>query len=127
MHYIFFHFFFITIFVAVICVLDNTAFFKQIKDAIFDKIMFLHSDFAPTLADSQDMQRMVLFDVDEQSYRAWDSPLITPRDKLEALIQTAIDRGAKVIGVDMTLLGVGSLHYWFVKMIRTFKNQQISK
>jgi CHASE2 domain-containing sensor protein len=49
------------------------------------------------------MQQMVLFDVDEQSYRAWDSPLITPRDKLQTLLQTAIDKGAKVIGIDISL------------------------
>ncbi len=100
---LFSHFLLITICVTSIYALENTAFFKQIKDAAFDYIMFWHSDFAPILVGSQDMQHTVLFDVDEQSYRAWDSPSITPRDKLQALIQTAIDRGAKVIGVDISL------------------------
>ena len=97
------HFLLITVCVTSIYALGNTAFFKQIKDAAYDYIMFLHSDFAPTLVGSQNMQHTVLFDVDDQSYRAWDSPAITPRDKLQALIQTAIDSGAKVIGVDISL------------------------
>jgi len=99
---LYFPFFFITLFIVGLYALDNTAFYKQIKDTAFDYIMFWHSDFA-TSADSQNMRQIVLFDVDEQSYRAWDSPLITPRDKLQALIQTAIDNGAKVIGVDISL------------------------
>jgi CHASE2 domain-containing sensor protein len=94
---------FITIVVFGIYALDNTAFYKQIKDDMFDYIMFWHSDFAPTLANNQNMQSMVLFDVDEQSYRAWNSPTIMPRDKLQALIQKAIESGAKVIGVDISL------------------------
>jgi len=97
------HFLLITVCVTSIYALGNTAFFKQIKDAAYDYIMFWHSDFAPTLVGSQNMQHTVLFDVDDQSYRAWDSPAITPRDKLQALIQTAIDSGAKVIGVDISL------------------------
>jgi len=95
-----FHFVLILVCVASLYTLENSAFFKQIKDAAFDYIMFWHSDFAPTLANNQPIQQMVLFDVDDQSYRAWESPLLTPRDKLQALIQTAIDSGAKVIGVD---------------------------
>jgi len=98
-----FHFFLITICVTSIHALGNTAFFKQIKDAAYDYVMFWHSDFAPTLVDSQDIQHTVLFDINEQSYRAWDSPSITPRDKLQTLLQTAIDGGAKVIGIDISL------------------------
>ncbi len=98
-----FHFWLITFCVTSIYALENTAFFKQIKDAAFDYVMFWHSDFVPVLADGDDMQSMVLFDVDDQSYRAWDSPSITPRDKLQALLQTAIASGAKVIGVDISL------------------------
>lgn len=98
-----FHFVLILVCVTSLYTLENTAFFKQIKDAAFDYIMFWYSDFAPTLADNQPIQQMVLFDVDDQTYRAWDSSLITPRDKLQALIQKAIDSGAKVIGVDISL------------------------
>jgi CHASE2 domain-containing sensor protein len=98
-----FHFLLIFVSVTSLFFFENTAFFKQIKDAAFDYMMFWHSDFAPTLQDNQAMQQMVLFDVDDQSYRAWKSPLITPRDKLQALIQKAIDSGAKVIGVDISL------------------------
>lgn len=98
-----FHFVLILVCVTSLYTLENSAFFKQIKDAAFDYIMFWHSDFAPTLADNQPIQQMVLFDVDDESYRAWESPLITPRDKVQALIQTAIDSGAKVIGVDISL------------------------
>ncbi len=98
-----FHFVLILVCVTSLYTLENTAFFKQIKDAAFDYIMFWYSDFAPTLANNQPIQQMVLFDVDDQTYRAWDSPLITPRDKLQAMIQTAIDSGAKVIGVDISL------------------------
>jgi CHASE2 domain-containing sensor protein len=83
--------------------LENTAIIKEIKDMALDQMMFWHSDFEPTLADGQKMQRMALFDIDEFSYRAWDSPLITPRDQLQGLIQMAINQGAKVIAVDIGL------------------------
>jgi CHASE2 domain-containing sensor protein len=92
-----------TLVVLSLYVLENAAVFKQIKDIAIDQMMFWHSDFEPVLADGQKIQRMALFDIDEFSYRAWDSPIITPLDKLQALIQTAIEHGAKVIAIDIGL------------------------
>ncbi|OAD19494.1 CHASE2 domain protein, partial [Candidatus Thiomargarita nelsonii] len=82
---------------------EDFVFFKEIKDYALDIIMYWHSDFEPKLANGQPMQRMALFEIDDQTYREWGSPVLTPRDKLKALIEAAEKGGANVIAVDIGL------------------------
>lgn len=82
---------------------EDFVFFKEIKDTSLDWLMYWHSDFEPKLANGQPMQRMALFEIDDQTYREWGSPVITPRDKLKALIEAAEKGGANVIAVDIGL------------------------
>lgn len=65
--------------------------------------MYWHSDFVPTLANRQKMQRMMLIEIDEKTFRDWGSPVITPRDKLQVLLEQAEKGGANVIAVDLEL------------------------
>jgi hypothetical protein len=73
--------------------------FKEIKDTSLDWLMYWHSDFEP----KPKMQRMALFEIDDQTYRDWGYPVITPRDKLKTLIEVAKNGGANVIAVDVLL------------------------
>jgi CHASE2 domain-containing sensor protein len=82
---------------------ENFVLFKEIKDFALDKIMYWQSDFEPTLANGQKMQRMVLITIDDQTYRDWGFPMMTPRDKLKGLIEKAVQSGANVIAVDIEL------------------------
>jgi CHASE2 domain-containing sensor protein len=82
---------------------EDRMFFKNKKDQVLDYVMYWHSDFSPRLADNQPMQRMALIEIDQQAYRAWGSPVLTPRDKLKHLIQAAVESGASVIAVDIQL------------------------
>jgi CHASE2 domain-containing sensor protein len=96
---------------AVVVILHHTedlVIFKEIKDTSLDWIMYWHSDFEP----KPRMQRMALFEIDDTTYRSWDSPVITPRDKLKGLIEAAEQGGANVIAVDILLswFSDGCLH-----------------
>ena len=82
--------------------LEDSLFFKERKDDVLDWVMYWHSDFVPTV-NNQEMQRMMLFEIDEKTFRAWGSSVITPRDKLKALIEQARKGGANVIAVDLEL------------------------
>ena len=83
--------------------LEDLMFFKNKKDQVLDYVMYWHSDFTPRVANNQPMQRMALIEIDQQAYRAWGSPVLTPRDKLKHLIEAAVDGGASVIAVDIQL------------------------
>jgi CHASE2 domain-containing sensor protein len=82
---------------------SHLVFFKEIKDFVVDNLMYWHSDFEPTLANGQPMQRMALIAIDDNSYRDWGFPVITPHDKLQALIEKAVQGGANVIAVDLEI------------------------
>ncbi len=95
-----------TIATAVVVILHTAkdlVFFKEIKDFALDTVMYWHSDFEPTLANGENMQRMALITIDDKTYRDWGFPVITPRDKLKALIEKAVQGGANVIAVDIEL------------------------
>jgi len=82
---------------------ENLVFFKEIKDFALDTVMYWHSDFEPTLAGDEKMQRLALVTIDDKTYREWGFPVITPRDKLKTLIEKAVEGGANVIAVDLEL------------------------
>jgi CHASE2 domain-containing sensor protein len=82
---------------------EDLMFFKNSADIALDSVMYWHSDFTPRLANGDKMQRMALIDIDQQTYRAWGSPVLTPRDKLKDLIEAAVKGGASVIAVDIQL------------------------
>jgi CHASE2 domain-containing sensor protein len=77
----------------------HVAYLGQVEDAAIDWAMHMYRGTAPPTG-----QRPIAFiDIDESTYRAWDEPLFTPRDKLAALIRHAIDGGAAAIVVDIDL------------------------
>ncbi len=95
-----------TIATAVVVILhtaEDLVFFKEIKDFALDTVMYWHSDFEPTLANGENRQRLALITLDDKTYRDWGFPVITPRDKLKALIEKAVQGGANVIAVDIEL------------------------
>ena len=47
--------------------------------------------------------RFAFIDIDENTYRVWDEPFFTPRDKLLRLVRFAAEGGAKVVVVNVDL------------------------
>jgi CHASE2 domain-containing sensor protein len=77
---------------------EDRIFFKEMKDTMLDWVMYWNSDFQ-----AESTQRMAVIEIDDASYRAWGSPVLTPRDKLKALIEQAVKGDARVIAVDINL------------------------
>lgn len=74
---------------------------RKTEDAAMDAVFQLNANRDPPR--SHVMPPIELYDIDEASYRAWGSPVFTPRDKLLRLIQRASRAGASVIMVDIDL------------------------
>jgi CHASE2 domain-containing sensor protein len=69
------------------------------EDANIDWMMQMYRGSAPL----KEMPPFVLFDIDEYTYRQWQEPLITPRNKLLQLVELAVEGQAKVILIDIDL------------------------
>ncbi len=78
----------------------HTDTFRWIEDVGIDWVMQMLRGTTPT---NEDTPSFVLLDIDEATYRHWEEPLITPRDKLLQLIQIATNHQAKVVMVDIEL------------------------
>lgn len=87
---------------------ENLAWVIHLKDIMLDKVMSLHSDIeSPSPKD-----RLVIWEIDETAHHQWGLPVLTPRDKLTALLKQAVNGGASVIAVDIGLSwsGDGCIH-----------------
>jgi hypothetical protein len=86
-----------------ICVLlalfHNTALIRKAEDAGLDWMMKMYRGVKPI----NGAIAYTLLDIDEETYQAWDEPLITPRDKLLKLINYASKGGPKIIIIDIDL------------------------
>ncbi len=68
-------------------------------DAALDWAMRMYRGTAPPAG----ARPIAFIDIDEASWRNWGEPLITPRDRLAALVRHAADGGAAAIVLDMDL------------------------
>jgi len=51
----------------------------------------------------EDVPHIVILDVDEETHKEWDFPLITPRNHLKTLIETTVQAKAQLVVVDIDL------------------------
>lgn len=72
---------------------------KDIDQSMIDWVMQLYRNTTP----SADIPHFTVLDIDEDTYISWGEPLITPRDKLQKLIQFAVERKPYFIMVDVEL------------------------
>ncbi|NEV61611.1 CHASE2 domain-containing protein [Thiorhodococcus minor] len=77
----------------------ESAYLAQVEDLAMDWATLMHRGTTP----GGDPRPIAFIDIDETSYRAWGEPLLTPRDKLAALIKHAIGGDAAVVIVDIDL------------------------
>lgn len=90
------------------------AFFHQnqwlvnVENSAMDIMMELNQGL-PRMSDSDSDNplRFTYLDVDDRSFRAWNEPFHTPRDKLQKLIEYAAGNGARLIVVDFDLSRAG--------------------
>jgi len=90
------------------------AFFHQnhwlvsVENTAMDIMMELNQGL-PRMSDSDadNPLRFSYLDIDDHSFRAWNEPFHTPRDKLQKLIEYAASSGARLIVVDFDLSRAG--------------------
>jgi len=70
-----------------------------LDDAALDWAMRMYRGTAPPAG----ARPLAFIDIDEASWRDWGEPLLTPRDRLAALVRHAADGGAAAIVLDMDL------------------------
>jgi len=70
-----------------------------LDDAALDWAMRMYRGTAPPAG----ARPTAFIDIDEASWRDWGEPLLTPRDRLAALVRHAADGGAAAIVLDMDL------------------------
>jgi CHASE2 domain-containing sensor protein len=73
--------------------------FLRFEDLSFDCM----TRFSGAVAREAIANRFVWFDIDDQTYEAWQEPLCTPRDKVYKMIRYAAESGAELIVVDIDL------------------------
>ncbi len=78
----------------------HTDTFRWLEDVGIDWVMQILRATPPA---KENTPSFVVLDIDEETYRHWKEPLITPRDKLLRLIQMATQHQAKVVMVDIEL------------------------
>ena len=90
------------------------AFFHQnqwlvsVENTAMDIMMELNQGL-PRMSDNdaENPLRFSYLDIDDRSFRAWNEPFHTPRDKLQKLIEYAASSGARLIVVDFDLSRAG--------------------
>jgi hypothetical protein len=88
------------LFVVVVVLLQRFASFRQDPDFVADYIV----PYMEGVVQHQDQVKAFVFvNIDDQTYREWQQPLFTPRDKLAALIDTIAKSGLSAIIVDIDL------------------------
>lgn len=80
--------------------IHHTDTFRWIEDVGIDWVMQMLRGTTPA---NKTTPSFVVLDIDEATYRHWEEPLITPRDKLLRLISMATNNQAKVVMVDIEL------------------------
>lgn len=84
---------------------------RKQEDAYIDWVMKMY--MGTELKEEQEQQKahaFVWLDIDKYTYKEWNKPPYTPREKLRDLIQFSVKHGAKIVIVDINLThttGVG--------------------
>jgi hypothetical protein len=71
-----------------------------LDDAAIDWTMRMYRGTKPAAG----TRPVAFIDIDDATWRQWGEPLLTPRDQLAALLQHAIDGGARAIVLDIDLV-----------------------
>lgn len=99
-----FHHFFVNVTIGIVIAIflwyfHNAPLPKEIDNIGVDWIMKLYRG---TSSDS-DIPHFVAVEIDDKTYREWGEQLITPRDKLQQLIESAVKAQPRLIIVDIEL------------------------
>jgi hypothetical protein len=94
----------IGIFIAVLChFLEATSLGEDMINMALDIFIRRETMISLKAADNPKEKDLIFIDIDNKTYKSWNEPFITPRDKLADLINAAYRGGAKVILVDILL------------------------
>lgn len=86
--------------------LNDLAIFRKADDSALDWMVSIHRG-VPRLGHNaigpKALRPVAFLDIDERSYRYWGEPLFVPREKLQRLIEHAVNSGASLVVVDVEL------------------------
>lgn len=80
--------------------LHDTRWLRDKQDVAIDWMMQMYSGTAPGAGRGLPF---TIIDIDEQTYRTWEEPLVIPRDRLAELIRFVVERNPAVVVVDVDL------------------------
>jgi CHASE2 domain-containing sensor protein len=88
--------------VLLLFIFQDKPFIAGIEDEGIDKLMQIRQKIIPSLA-NKEIPPFVFLDIDDNTHQKWGMPMLTPRDRLLNLIQTAVQAEARLIIVDINL------------------------
>lgn len=88
--------------VLLLFIFQDKPFLTGIEDEGIDKLMQIRQKIIPSLA-NKEIPPFVLLDIDEDTHKAWGTPMFTPRDRLLNLMKAAVQAKARLIIVDIDL------------------------
>ena len=97
-----------TLVAAVVAFFHQNQWLVSVENTAMDIMMELNQGL-PRMSDNDadSFLRFSYLDIDDRSFRAWNEPFHTPRDKLQRLIEYAASNGARLIVVDFDLSRAG--------------------
>lgn len=75
---------------------------KKFEEMAMDGVMSIHKNLIPPPKEEK-FPAFVALDIDNDTYKEWNEPLLTPRNHLTQLIKGAVDGGARLVIVDINL------------------------
>lgn len=88
--------------------LEHTKWGEDILNIAFDRIIAIEAQKAAKKAESlneskdeKKSEQISFVDIDHNTYKNWGKPLLTPRDELAKIIETAYTSNAKAIVLDI--------------------------
>jgi CHASE2 domain-containing sensor protein len=78
----------------------DSAFLKGIENEGIDTLMQIRQKIIPA---NPDIPPFVWLDIDDNTHKAWNAPMFTPRNRLHHLINTAVNAEARLVIVDVDL------------------------
>jgi hypothetical protein len=86
-------------------VLQQTRWGESTLDKFLDRFVSWESRKAMQVQSDVQEAPILFVDIDDETYKEWGEPLITPRDKLAGILQILHEAGAQVIVLDILLEG----------------------
>jgi len=84
-------------------IISDTKVGEAIVNKVYDEIIKRYAIASIINSKLVTSNKVAYVDIDQKTHNEWGNPLFTPRDKLSDILETAYNRGAKVILLDVCI------------------------